>query len=233
MSNRVIWKAAIALAATIIVGACSAGTVHARTITLTFIRHAQSEANAAGVIDTDVPGPNLTDEGKGQADHLAHQLAGNHYDAVYASTMVETQQTAGPLAGELSKQVEILAGLREIDAGWYNGKPTTMSQATYMVAPMSWLQGDMKSAVPGSVNGIQFNGEFTTAVQKIYNSGRNKPVVFSHGTAIMVWTLMNIKNPKNSLLTSHPLPNVGRVVISGNPEYGWKLEDWDGITDFN
>ena len=45
----------------------------------------------------------------------------------------------------------------------------------------------------------------------------------------MVWTLMNVKNPKNGLLTSHPLPNIGRVVISGNPTNGWTLVDWDGI----
>ena len=42
-------------------------------------------------------------------------------------------------------------------------------------------------------------------------------MVFSHLNAIMYWTLMNAKNAKNSLLTSHPLPNTGRVVITGNP----------------
>jgi hypothetical protein len=57
-------------------------------------------------------------------------------------------------------------------------------------------------------------------------------VVFSQGEAIMVWTLMNVKNPKTALLTSHPLPNIGRVVISGNPTDGWTLVDWDGVRNF-
>ena len=49
----------------------------------------------------------------------------------------------------------------------------------------------------------------------------------------MVWTLLNVKNPKSSLLTSHPLPNAGRVVITGNPMDGWTLVDWDGVRNFS
>ncbi|MDI3314739.1 MAG: histidine phosphatase family protein [Mycobacterium sp.] len=237
MPTRTVCKAALALtatlAATIAVAACSGGTPHPRAITLTFVRHAQSRSNAENIIDTDVPGPELTEEGRGQARQLAHQLARNGYDAVYASSMVETQQTAAPLAEELGKQVEILPGLREIDAGWFNHKPQSMANSTYLLAPKDWLNSDRRDAIPGSVDGNEFNSEFSAAVQKIYDSRHNKPVVFSHGTAIMIWTLMNVKNPKDSLLASHPLPNVGRVVITGSPTAGWTLVDWDGIRSFN
>jgi hypothetical protein len=36
-----------------------------------------------------------------------------------------------------------------------------------------------------------------------------------------------------SLLNDHPLPNVGRVVMTGNPVTGWDLKEWDGITNFS
>ena len=91
-----------------------------RSITLTFIRHAESQSNAAHVINTNVPVPSLTEEGQGQAEQLAHQLSRNKFDDVYASDMVRTQQTAAPLAHALGKRVEILPGLREIEAGKYN-----------------------------------------------------------------------------------------------------------------
>jgi broad specificity phosphatase PhoE len=229
-NHTIIWKAAAVLAATVIVGACG-GSAQPRSITLTFIRNAQSEADADGVIDTVIPGPGLTAEGKGQAQQVAHQLPHNDIDSVYASAMAEAQQTAGPLASELGKQVEILNGLQSLNAGWYNGKPETMANATYMVAPVNWINGDTQNSIPGSISGKQFNDQFTGAIRKIYDSGHNKPVVFSQGTAIMVWTLMNVKNGKDSLLTSHPLPNIGRVVITGNPATGWTLVDWDGIRD--
>ena len=54
-----------------------------------------------------------------------------------------------------------------------------------------------------------------------------------HAESIKYWTMMNVKNPKNSLATSHRLPNLGRVVITGSPALGWTLVDWDGIRDFS
>jgi broad specificity phosphatase PhoE len=230
--GSVIWKALAVLVAAVIVGACG-GSPQVRSITLTFVRHAQSEANASGIIDTSVPGPGLSPEGKGQAEQLAHQLGHNNYDAVYASTMARAQQTAEPLASELHKQVEVLPGIQEINAGWFEGKPVSMDPSTYLLAPADWLAGDVGNSIPGSVTGKEFNDRFTGAVQKIYDSGHSKPVVFSHLYAIEYWVLMNVKNAKDSLRTSHPLPNTGRVVISGNPATGWTLEEWDGIRNFS
>jgi broad specificity phosphatase PhoE len=235
MANRGrSWKTSqvlAVLAATVIVGACG-GSPQARSITLTFVRNAQSQSNANGVIDTDAPGPSLTPDGKGQAQQLVNQVSRN-IDAIYSSPMAEAQQTAAPLASELGKQVEVLDGLQSLNAGWYNGKPETMASSTYMVAPVDWINGDAQDSIPGSISGKQFNNQFSGAVRKVYDSGHTKPVVFSQGTAIMVWTLMNAKNVKDSLLTSHPLPNAGRVVVTGNPMTGWTLVEWDGIRNFS
>ncbi|HVQ85909.1 MAG TPA: histidine phosphatase family protein [Mycobacterium sp.] len=230
--RSMMWKAAVVLAATLILGACGSSP-QARSITLTFIRHAQSEANASGIIDTSEPGPGLSPEGKGQAEQVAHQLARNNYDAVYASTMARAQQTAAPLAAELGKRVEVLPGLQEINAGWFEGKPVSTAPTTYLLAPADWLNGDVQNSIPGSISGKAFNDRFTAAVQKIYDSGHSNPVVFAHLYSIEYWVLMNVKNAKDSLLTSHPLPNTGRVVITGNPSTGWTLVEWDGIRNFN
>lgn len=43
---------------------------------------------------------------------------------------------------------------------------------------------------------------------------------------------MNARNSRDSLPTTHPLPNIGRVVITGNPVTGWRLVEWDGIRNF-
>ena len=229
---RNVSKAVAALTAVVIVGACS-GSPQARSITVTFIRHAQSESNVSGAIDTSVPGPGLTPEGQGQAQQVAHQAGRKDYDGIYASTMVRAQQTAAPLASELGKQVEVLQGVQEINAGWFEGKPIAQEAATYLLAPADWLKGDVQNSIPGSISGKQFNDQFTAAIQKVYNSGQHNPVVFSHKFAIEYWTLMNTKNAKDTLLSSHPLPNIGRVVITGNPMTGWTLVDWDGIRDFH
>ncbi len=221
-----------ALMATVLLASCSSDTPHDRTITLTLIRHAESAANAAGLIDTEIPGPSLTPTGEQQAAAAANRLKSNGYDGVYASEMVRTQQTAAPMAKALGKQVTVLPGLNEVSAGWFNGTQASNAAATFMVAPADWLRGDTDFAIPGSVSGAEFNGNFTNAVQRIYESGNSKPVAFSSAASIMLWTLMNARNAKDSLATDHPLPNTGRVVLTGNPVIGWTLVDWDGITSF-
>lgn len=204
-----------------------------RNITLTLIRHAESEANAADIASTVVPGPPLTPLGKEQADKLASKLSGGDTDGVFASEMLRTQQTAEPVAKALGKQVTVLPGLNEIPAGWFEGISVKDTSGTFLLGPESWLKGDRRFGIPGSVNGNQFNAAFTDAVQKIYDSGDDHPVAVSSSLAIMIWTLLNARNGKPSLLADHPLPNVGQVVLNGNPVTGWTLVDWDGITNFD
>ena len=228
---RAILATVAAMLAVVLLAGCGQSAPKDRTITLTFIRYAESEGNTAGVISTTPPGPSLSPVGLQQATALANRLKGNQYDGIYASQMVRTQQTAAPMSKTLNQPVNVLPALNEISAGWFDGTPASRADATFMLAPMAWVNGDRNFAIPGSVTGTQFNGQVTGAVQRIYESGDNKPVAFASGTTIMLWTLMNVSNPKSSLLTDHPLPNTGRVVITGNPVTGWRLVDWDGITD--
>jgi broad specificity phosphatase PhoE len=78
-------------------------------MTLTFVRHGESQANAAGA--------DLTELGSQQAQAVANELAANNYDGIYASSMIRTQETAAPLADLLGLPIVVLPGLREIDAG--------------------------------------------------------------------------------------------------------------------
>lgn len=230
-TGRLIAMVAAALAVALMLGGCS-GTPHPRTITLTLIRHAESEANAAGIVDTSVPGPGLTEKGRRQAQEIVDELSRNHYDGVYASSMARSQQTAAPLARELGREVQVLPGLREIGAGWFDDKPGSTVNAPYLIAPTAWVHGERTTTIPGSIDGNQFNDEYTAAVRQIYDNGDKNPVAFSHAASIMTWTLMNVRNPRDELMTEHPLPNMGRVVLKGSPISGWKLVDWDGIRAF-
>ena len=225
-------RVAIAVLTAVVLAACSSPAAQQPTITLTFIRHGESQANADGVVDTTVPGPALTALGQEQAAKLADKLKDGGYDGVYASQLLRSEQTAAPTAKALGKQVTVLPGLNEISAGWFEGVKMKDMSNTLLLGPQGWLKGDRRYGIPGSVNGNQFNVAFSTAVQKIYDSGDKKPLAFSSGMAIMLWTLLNVTNARSSLLTDHPLPNAGRVVVTGNPDVGWTLTEWDGITDF-
>ncbi|MBU9767274.1 histidine phosphatase family protein [Mycobacterium sp. TNTM28] len=205
-----------------------AGAGGYRSITLTFVRHAQSAGNASGLIDSSTPGPPLTDLGRSQAVASAQRLAPQHYDGIFASTMIRTQQTAQPMADTLGEPITVLPGLHEVEAGIYEGQPEASAVDTYFSAPQRWLRGDRTARIPGSIDGDEFDARFDGAVQQIYDSGDDKPVAYSHGAAIMLWVQMNVANPNPQLLMQHPLDNTDYVVIKGNPTDGWTLADWDG-----
>lgn len=71
MARRTRLLGAVLAAVTIVVAPLAvpadADAAGHHTIILTFVRHAQSAANAAGVIDTSVPGPDITAAGSAQA----------------------------------------------------------------------------------------------------------------------------------------------------------------------
>jgi broad specificity phosphatase PhoE len=148
-------------------------------------------------------------------------LRANGYDGVYASTMVRSQQTAAPLAAALGEPVTVLPGLRQIEAGQYEGQPEPDTHD--IDVQTAWLTGDRSTRIPGSISGDEFGARFDDAVQSIYDSGELNPIAFSHSAAIRMWVLMNVKNPDISLYTGTALPNMGRIVVVGSLQEGWTL----------
>ena len=92
---------------------------------LDLVRHGQSTANAAGIIDTAPPGTDLDATGVHQADEIAALIQGNTRSIanVVASDEARTVQTAAPLADLLQHQQPCrqLSGLNEIPAGRVRG----------------------------------------------------------------------------------------------------------------
>lgn len=206
----------------------------AEVMTLTFIRHGESQANFEDRIDTSVPGPDLTDLGREQAETVADTLVANSHDGTYASNMVRTQQTAQPLTDQMpGHSIVVLPGLREISAGVFEGSPerSGLGRLGYAAAPAAWMLGARFVPVLGSPDGDgnAFDARVDDAIQVIYDSGDRNPAVFSHGATIMFWTMMNVDNPDIGLLLSHQLGNTAVVVITGNPDDGWTLTNWDGV----
>lgn len=203
------------------------------TMTLTFVRHGESQANYDGIINTRVPGPDLTPTGVDQAWAVAYALEANDYDGVYASTMIRTRQTAAPLAGLLGEDIVVLDGLREIDAGIVEGssEDTGLGRIGYALPPALWTLGARFVPMLGSTdrNGNFFDDRVDTAVQMIYDSGDRNAVAFAHGATIMFWVLMNVDNPDLGLLLTRRLDNTSTVEIAGSPEDGWTLVNWDGV----
>ncbi|MEO6793259.1 MAG: histidine phosphatase family protein, partial [Mycobacterium sp.] len=219
----------------------------AQDITLDLVRHGESVDNAEGVLGTTPPGAELTALGQQQAADVAPLINAAFPDGIagiYSSELIRGQETAQPLADLLGMDVTHLAGLNEINAGWFEGHElNTLTQIAYALPTLMWVMGQYWVPMLGSTidpNGVAFNDRVTDAIEAIYGNTVSDPdnpmndAVFAHAGTIAIWTLMNVKNPDfglviNELLDTHsPLVNTGQVVIDGNPTDGWTLISWEG-----
>src|SRR5665647_1038410 len=82
---------------------------HDGPMRLILVRHGQTSSNISRALDTAEPGPDLTDLGRAQAAALSRVLDGAPIGAIYASTLVRTQQTAAPLAAAHGLDVPLCA----------------------------------------------------------------------------------------------------------------------------
>jgi probable phosphoglycerate mutase len=193
-------------------------------VRLLLIRHAQIPSNVLGILDTDAPGPSLTDLGREQAQALAGTLHGEAIEAAWASTLVRTQETVGPAAERRDLPVTVLDGLREIRAGDLEGERTREAQRAYMSTVFAWANGERDRRMPGGETGHQFFARFDAALEEVAASGVDDAVVVSHGAAIRCWSA-TVEGADRDFLASRPLPNTGIVAIEGRPG-AWRMRAW-------
>jgi hypothetical protein len=217
------------------------------SIVLDLVRHGETTANAAGIIDTTPPGADLDATGVAEANTVANSIFAEYGDGIaglYTSEEARAVETAAPLASllHITSPLPDYAGLNEIPAGLFEGQPTTsLDGILYLLGPLSWALG--LPLVPDlgdpSVNGVTFDAAFSSAVQDIFDgtasaTGTPTDIAFSSEGAIAVWTLMNVDNPDFAVLldevekTGGLLTNGGQVVLDGSPG-DWTLVSYDGV----
>ena len=96
---------------------------------LYLIRHGESEANKIDAFAGHSQF-NLTAQGRAQAEKAAEYLSTLHVDAIYSSDLPRAFQTAQPTAERLGMTVVKREQLREIEAGEWEGRTSTICRQT-------------------------------------------------------------------------------------------------------
>ena len=197
---------------------------------LILIRHGQTPANVLGRLDTDHPGPGLTELGSEQARALPDALAGEPISAVYVSVLVRTQLTAAPLAEALGLETEVLPGIHEIEAGALEKRSDRESVVAYLETVWAWGQGEMDRAMPGGgTDGTAFFARFDADIAELAqrHPADATVAVVSHGAAIRVWAAGPDSNLPPRFTAERDLGNTGIVILEGEPG-AWTVVSWQG-----
>ncbi len=93
-------------------------------VTLTVVRHGETEWNAQGKFQgsSDIP---LNEDGRRQAQEIANQLNADDYDVILSSSLVRAKETADIIAKVLDKDVITSELLAEQNLGDFEGRTKT------------------------------------------------------------------------------------------------------------
>src|SRR4051794_19882329 len=154
---------------------------------LLLLRHGQTHGNTSGALDTAIPGLELTDLGRRQAEAAARALAQEPIERIFVSPTHRTRQTATPLAEELGLELDVLDGLREIKAGDYEMATDHDSVLGYIGVVADWIEGRLETRMPGGETGHEYLARYDAAIAEVAATGAACALVVSHGAAIRTW----------------------------------------------
>ena len=190
------------------------------------MRHGQTHGNVAGALDTAMPGLDLTDLGREQAETAVRPLADHGVEQVYVSRLVRTHQTAAPLAGHHDISPVQLPGIHEITAGQYEMATSREAVMGYLSTVQHWVTGDLDVRMPGGETGSEFLERYDADVEQIVGSGARRVLLVSHGAAIRTWVASRVPGVADMPEARQPLHNTGVITVEGHPSTGWRLVDW-------
>lgn len=192
---------------------------------LYLVRHGRTPSNVARLLDTAVPGADLDAAGREQAEVLVGRLVSVPLDAIYASDLVRTQQTAAPLAAARGLGVRVLGGLREIQAGDDEMSP---AWGRYVGALQEWGRGALDACVPGGEDAHAFFARYDAAIDEIAAAGHDAALLVSHGAALRMWIGARVVGIDLEEVVGRRLGNTTVVTLESTAD-GWRFVDWDEI----
>lgn len=192
------------------------------------MRHGESTWNSEHRIQGQLDPP-LSDRGREQASRLATRLASRRPDAIYASDLTRTMQTAEPIAASTGVEVQPLRELREIALGEWEGLHTAELAERFPDAWAAWTDEPNWDFVPGGEGASAFEARVGAALDGLMERHpHGEVIVVTHGGVIQLALHRIVGKPSRGLfpfrISNASITRIerreGRVVISGVNDVG-------------
>ncbi|MGE5499584.1 MAG: histidine phosphatase family protein [Syntrophothermus sp.] len=149
--------------------------------TFYIIRHGNT--TAGNMISGRTPGFHLSENGRMQAEQLAERISHIGFDAIYASPMERTQETASYLARRTDKKVETLESLIEVDFGRWTGKSFDELESDKVWKLFHTFRSG--TPVPGGESMVDVQTRMITEIDRLrHKHPRQTVAIVSHGDPI-------------------------------------------------
>ncbi len=156
------------------------------SLNIYFLRHGETTASRTGgycgVLDID-----LTEVGTQMAQAFADAYRDLPWAAVYASPLRRTVATAQPLCDAIGLEMQVRAGLREIEYGQWEGLTVEAVRQQYEEDYVRWLTEPAWNPPTGGETAVQVASRASLVVAEIENNYTDGNVlVVSHKATIRI-----------------------------------------------
>jgi len=147
------------------------------------IRHAANASLDRGVIAGRAPGVHLSPEGEAQAESLARRLASLEIQAIYASPLERTMETAQIIAAPHDLAVTALEDLQEADFGAWAGASLEDLQQEDLWPTVQFTPSQVR--FPGGESPREMQSRAVGAIEDLRREHPGQTIgVVSHGDVI-------------------------------------------------
>jgi broad specificity phosphatase PhoE len=158
------------------------------------VRHGEHALRSRGVLAGRTPGVGLTATGRAEIAAVAERLAGERIDALYASPLQRTKESADILAGRLALPVQYRDDIIELDFGEWTG--LTFDEVRRDARWEAWRTCRSMAVVPGGEGMRQVQERSVGALAELQRThGDGAVVIVSHGDVIRAAILFALGMP--------------------------------------
>ena len=206
--------------------------------TIYFVRHAESEANAAGDRFQDSMSP-LSAEGLRQAEVLAERVVNINIDAILSSTMERARQTADSIARKVGKPITYtdLLGEARVPSAYY-GKRRDDPEILKITDLYMQHKFEATWRFADEENFEDRKARMKNILTFLLNREEQNMLVVTHGTVLRIIVAYMMFEDDFTPLEYHKvvpflkITNTGITVCIHNEQERWKMITWNDRAHF-
>ncbi|MGV8872499.1 MAG: histidine phosphatase family protein [Rhodococcus sp. (in: high G+C Gram-positive bacteria)] len=197
---------------------------------LILVRHGQTVANVAKVLDTAPPGAELTELGHQQAESYAQTWVGHPPAVLVSSIALRAKQTAGYIERATGVPLVVTEGIQETYAGHFEDRDDPDAHREFTDVFHRWHAGDLAAAVPGGDSGHSVLARYVPVLdalraQYLGDDTAGDVVVVSHGAAIRLVAAV-LAGVDGTFAADNHLDNTHTVELLPLAGGGWSCTKW-------
>ena len=195
-----------------------------------YVRHGETAANRAGILQGGGVNVSLNENGVRQAQAVAEYLSKEHFDIAFASELLRAAETAQIIAERNVSgfQLHLVPQLREWCCGEMDGMNFSDIYKRFPVEGRSFAFEQIETQMPGGESGVEFQARvanFVTELSRTY-AGKRILLVAHGGVLQRIFRMV-----AGVVQRENMLPLAGNASVSSfiyNDELdAWQLTSWN------